>query len=100
MYFAPGIDILSLLDRFLSDFEKSHFLKFSFVGFRHFRAGRIFYMSRITRKSAGIPSTTLTPFPKKNGAHYYEVFSDLHQNMCAAADSPKTGQCTYKRLNC
>ena len=82
MYFAPGIDILTLLDRFLSDFEKSHFLKFSFVGFRHFRAGRIFYVSRITRKSAGIPSTTPGPFPKKMDVNNSTLFA-TYTKICA-----------------
>ena len=65
MRFAPGIDIISLLVQFLSNFEKSHFLKFSFVGFQHFDARRIFYGCRNGRLLSGTPPNTLGLFPEK-----------------------------------
>ena len=65
MRFAPRIDIIALLVQFLSNFEKSHFLKFSFVGFQHFDARRIFYGCRNGRLLSGTPPNTLGLFPEK-----------------------------------
>ena len=65
MRFAPRIDIISLLVQILSNFEKSHFLEFSFVGFQHFDARRIFYGCRNGRLLSGTPPNTLGLFPKK-----------------------------------
>ena len=82
MRFAPGIDILTLLDQFLSDFEKSHFSKISFVGFGHFGTGRIFYGSKIGQISAGTPSATLSPFQKKMEDNNSTSFA-TYSNICA-----------------
>ena len=65
MRFAPRIDTIALLVQFLSNFEKSHFLKFSFVGFHHFDARRIFYGFQNGRVLSGTPPNTLGLFPKK-----------------------------------
>ena len=80
MRFAPGIDILTLLDQFLSNFEKSHFFNFSCVGFGHIGAGRIFYASQIGQMSAGTHSTTPSPFQKKmedNNSTLFESYTKI-----------------------
>ena len=74
MRFAPRIDIIDLLVQFLSNFEKSHFLKFSFVGFHHFDASRIFYGFRNGRLLSGTPPNTLGLFPEKNDRGYSRWF--------------------------
>ena len=66
MRFAPRINIISLLVQIICNFEKSHFLEFSFVGFQHFDARRIFYGCRNGRLLSGTPPNTLGLFPEKN----------------------------------
>ena len=82
MCFAPGTDIYLLLDQFLSDFEKSHFLNFSFVGFGHIGAGRIFYGSKIGQISTGTSSATPSPFQKKMEPITTTLF-DRYTKICA-----------------
>ena len=78
MRFAPRIDIISLLVQILSNFEKSHFLEFSFVGFQHFDARRIFYGCRNGRLLSGTPPNTLGLFPEKNANNNSPQFRSQH----------------------
>ena len=78
MRFAPRIDIISLLVQILSNFEKSHFLEFSFVGFQHFDARRIFYGCRNGRLLSGTPPNTLGLFPEKNANINLPQFHSQH----------------------
>ena len=63
--FAPKIIVLTLIDHILNNFEKIDFLDFSFVGFGHFRSGRIFYGSEIGQILAGTCLSNSCLFPKK-----------------------------------
>ena len=65
------------------------FLRFWIMVFGHFRAGRIFYGSKIGQISPGTNFYGSSPFPKKNGASSVGVVLDLQQNMWVYAKSRK-----------
>ena len=86
--FVPRFDTLSHLDRFLWNFKKMQFLRFWIMIFGHFRAGRIFYGSKIGQISPGTNFYGSPPFPKKWGRSVGAVL-DLQQNMWVYAKSRK-----------
>ena len=86
--FCTPIWYFSAFRSIFMKFQKMQFLTFWIMGFGHFRAGRIFYGSKIGQISPGTNFYESSPFPKKMG----QVRSGLsltYSKICGYMPNPE-----------
>ena len=86
--FCTPIWYFSAFRSIFMKFQKMQFLTFWIMVFGHFRAGRIFYGSKIGQISPGTNFYESSPFPKKMG----QVRSGLsltYSNICGYMPNPE-----------